>query len=87
MKLKLRLLRRGVPLSQSVCTLRFGVYTPALSEEYTVLIRPYGSYIGFEAPFIDERIPLSCIMNTLSKELMTDVVTAAHLMIEYGLYK
>ena len=48
-------------------------FTPALSEEYTVLIRSYRSYIGLHGPFIDERIPLSYIMNTLSKEFMTDV--------------
>ena len=58
-------------------------FTPALSEEYTILIRPYGSYVGLDAPFIDERIPLSQMMDTLSKEFMTDVVTAAHFVIDY----
>jgi hypothetical protein len=48
-------------------------FTPALSEEYTMLIRPYESYIGLDAPFIYERIPLSQMMDTLSNEFMTDV--------------
>ncbi len=52
-----------------------------------MLIRSYGSYIELQAPFIDERIPLSYIMNTLSKEFMTVVIAAAHLMIECGLYQ
>ncbi len=87
MKLKWRLLRWGVRLRQRVCTLCFGVYTPALSEEYTVLIRPYGSYIELEAPLIDERIPLSQNMDTLSKNWMTGVETLTHYVIECGLYK
>ena len=62
-------------------------FTPALSEEYTLLIWSYGSYVGLDAPFIDERIPLSQMMDTLSKEFMTNVVTSTHLMIDYGLYK
>ena len=62
-------------------------FTPALSEEYTVFIRPYGSYVELDAPFIDGKIPLSQMMDTLSKELITNVVTSAHLMIECGLYK
>ena len=53
-----------------------------------MLIRPYGSYIGLEAPFIDKRIPLSQIMDTLSKDWMTDVKGAtAHFVIEFELYK
>ncbi len=53
-----------------------------------MLIRPYGSYIGLEAPFIDKGIPLSQIMDTLSKDWMTDVEgEIAHFVIECGLYK
>ena len=48
-------------------------FTPALSEEYTFLIRSYGSYVGLDAPFIYEWIPLSQMMDTLGKEFMTDV--------------
>ncbi len=61
-------------------------FTPALSEDYTVLIRTYGSYIELDAPFIDERIQLSYILDTLSKEFMTGE-PVEHLMIEYGLYQ
>ena len=52
-----------------------------------MLIQPYGTYVGLYAPFIEKQIPLSYIMDTLSKELMTDVwVSVAHFVIEYGLY-
>ena len=82
MNLKLRLLSWGVRLRQWVCTLSLGaIYACFIYEEYTVLIRPYISYIGFYAPFIDERIQLSYILDTLSKEFITGE-PVGHLMIE-----